>query len=239
MSDANVKMCSKCHTVKPLIKHRSLCHDCNLVRKREVAARKYAKDPETLRQRAREWRETHHERTAEINAKAGTKYYEANSDKILERARTADRASRDGEANTQRLRELAAMTPEARAERDRALRSAYVAGRHIKNPVPVLVRSAQGRARRFGVPFDAAIRAPALEAWSRGVCEVFGIAFSGTGKQSPFSMSIDRIMPAKGCVVENVRFVCWWLNAACGSWGLEVILPAMRAIVDKASKSDV
>ena len=232
MSKENVKMCSKCHTLKPLVKHRSLCAECNLERKRTVAAKQYAKNPGKLRERARDWRESNPERAAEISTKASAKYYENNVNEILERARTADRASRDENLNAQRLRQLALLSESERQERDRMLRKAYVAARHVANPVPVLVHSAKGRSRRFGVPFSDKIEAPAAAAWKRGTCEVSGIPFSGTGGQSPFSMSIDRIEPQKGYVPGNVRFVCWWVNAACGSWGLEMILPAMRAIVD-------
>lgn len=39
--------------------------------------------------------------------------------------------------------------------------------------------------------------------------------------RSPTTVSIDRIDPAKGYTKDNVRFVCWWINAAMGNWGLD------------------
>jgi hypothetical protein len=36
----------------------------------------------------------------------------------------------------------------------------------------------------------------------------------------PTSLSIDRIDSSKGYTKDNVRFVCWWINAAMGNWGL-------------------
>ena len=51
-------------------------------------------------------------------------------------------------------------------------------------------------------------------------CELTGISFTWESRQ-PTALSIDRIDPSKGYTKENVRFVCWWLNAAMGNWGYE------------------
>ena len=51
-------------------------------------------------------------------------------------------------------------------------------------------------------------------------CEVSGIPFTWDARQ-PTALSIDRIDPTIGYTKENVRFICWWLNAAMGNWGLE------------------
>lgn len=50
-------------------------------------------------------------------------------------------------------------------------------------------------------------------------CEVTGVPFEWTSR-SPYGLSIDRIDTDVGYTKENVRFVCWWLNAAMGNWGL-------------------
>lgn len=51
-------------------------------------------------------------------------------------------------------------------------------------------------------------------------CELSGIPFTWEPRQ-PTALSIDRIDPSKGYTKNNVRFVCWWLNAAMGNWGFE------------------
>lgn len=50
-------------------------------------------------------------------------------------------------------------------------------------------------------------------------CEITGIPFTYTAR-SPTGLSIDRIDPTKGYTHDNIRFVCWWINAAMGNWGL-------------------
>ena len=51
-------------------------------------------------------------------------------------------------------------------------------------------------------------------------CEVTGIPFTYDSR-SPTGLSIDRIDPTKGYTPDNIRFVCWWVNAAMGHWGLD------------------
>lgn len=51
-------------------------------------------------------------------------------------------------------------------------------------------------------------------------CEITGIPFTW-GPKDPTTLSIDRINPVVGYTKENVRFVCWWINAAMGNWGLD------------------
>lgn len=53
-------------------------------------------------------------------------------------------------------------------------------------------------------------------------CEITGKEFTW-GPKEPTSLSIDRINPDIGYTKENVRFVCWWINAAMGNWGEEAI----------------
>lgn len=51
-------------------------------------------------------------------------------------------------------------------------------------------------------------------------CEITGHPFEWVGR-SPYGLSMDRIDPNKGYTKDNVRLVCWWINAAMGRWGLE------------------
>lgn len=51
-------------------------------------------------------------------------------------------------------------------------------------------------------------------------CEISGIPFNGEPR-NPQALSIDKIDINKPYTNDNVRLVCWWLNAAMGNWGLE------------------
>ena len=51
-------------------------------------------------------------------------------------------------------------------------------------------------------------------------CEVTGKPFNFDIPRHPLSMSIDRIDATKPYTLDNIRFVCWWLNCAMGSYGL-------------------
>lgn len=53
-------------------------------------------------------------------------------------------------------------------------------------------------------------------------CEITKMPFTYTPR-SPAGLSIDRIDPSKGYTKDNVRFVCWWINAAMGNWGLDTL----------------
>lgn len=58
-------------------------------------------------------------------------------------------------------------------------------------------------------------------------CEITGKKFTW-GSKEPTSLSIDRIDTNKGYTKDNIRFVCWWVNAAMGTWGLETLRELTR-----------
>ena len=58
-------------------------------------------------------------------------------------------------------------------------------------------------------------------------CEITGEQFTW-GPREPTSLSIDRINPAKGYTEDNIRLVCWWVNAAMGNWGLDRLKKLIR-----------
>jgi hypothetical protein len=51
-------------------------------------------------------------------------------------------------------------------------------------------------------------------------CEVTRIPFEWAPR-SPCGLSIDKINRALPYTMDNVRLVCWWVNAAMGTWGLD------------------
>lgn len=97
-----------------------------------------------------------------------------------------------------------------------------------------LVAAAKKRARVRHLPFDLAPVdiEPIL---ARGVCERTGIPFQRIEHgRSPYSPSIDRILPSKGYVRGNVQVILYALNAAYGFWGEQVL----REIVSALPKVD-
>jgi hypothetical protein len=124
--------------------------------------------------------------------------------------------------------------------RDKAWRKARYA--RPENRASMLVSGARNRALKAGIEFTLTFD-DVYPTVAKGTCQVTGIAFDLSThpkhRTHPFAPSIDRIDSSKGYTTENIRIVCWWLNCACGVWGLETILPGMRAIVDANHLPDV
>lgn len=92
------------------------------------------------------------------------------------------------------------------------------------------VRSARGRAGKTAKEFRD------VEEWALqrmidqdGRCEVSNWPFSlekhGSGQAPyPYKPSLDRIDPQQGYVVGNLRLVCWCVNTAMNTWGVDVYL---------------
>jgi len=100
-----------------------------------------------------------------------------------------------------------------------------------KNRAYYLVSEAGRRCRKRGAAFDLDQHIPELNARiAAGKCEMSGVPFRmAHGKQAFNSPSIDRICPEKGYVYQNIRVVCWAMNAALGSWGEEKLRLVMKA----------
>lgn len=66
---------------------------------------------------------------------------------------------------------------------------------------------------------------------SRTSCAVTGIPFVYDVPGHPLMPSLDRIDSSKGYTADNVRLVCWAVNCAASTWGLEAYLAiAARAL---------
>lgn len=78
---------------------------------------------------------------------------------------------------------------------------------------------AQGRiCNRSELNFDELLKRAETNNWC---CEITGIPFVFDTPRHPRTLSIDRIDPNKGYTNDNVRLICWWLNCALGTWGLD------------------
>lgn len=85
-----------------------------------------------------------------------------------------------------------------------------------------LVASARTRAKRYGCHFDIHWT-DIVSQIEVGLCELSGLPFDmESDGRSPFSPSIDRIIPELGYVKGNTRVVLWGINAMIGDWGQSV-----------------
>lgn len=71
-----------------------------------------------------------------------------------------------------------------------------------------------------------------------GVCPVSGIRMTleiseGQGNRKPTKMSVDRVVPSLGYVKENVRLVCWAVNAMKNQWTDDELLHWCKAIAQR------
>lgn len=223
MRQDKVKMCSKCHTLKELVPQRTICIECNLVRKREVAARKLATPEGRDANRAKVKAFQKSEKGREYRREYARNF----SDKqITQRNENA------------RKRYVAHPKVIMTAEEKRVHMKVYRAKHRRDNYAKHLHRELRGRAMSRSLPFN--LKLSYIEKVMRsGVCEISGLPFQYTERRGPFSMSIDKIKPELGYVAGNVRAVLWCVNAALGDWGLEVVLPVFHAIVDANRKSGV
>lgn len=96
----------------------------------------------------------------------------------------------------------------------------------------------RARARSKGLPFDVS-----RDEWNNLVmqagdrCQLTGIPFSlskaAAGYRAPFAPSIDRIRPADGYTLANIRLVCVSVNYALADWGLGVFETVCNAFVQR------
>jgi hypothetical protein len=56
-----------------------------------------------------------------------------------------------------------------------------------------------------------------------GACEITGTSFDLSAGKKFNSPSIDRIDPSRGYEPDNIRIVCFAMNAAMGEWGEEPV----------------
>lgn len=108
-----------------------------------------------------------------------------------------------------------------------------------KDPFQVMVDAARTRAKCARVPFSITAN-DLLRLWELcgGVCPVSGITMSleiaqGHGNRKQNKASLDRIVPGYGYVPENVRLVCWAVNAMKQEWTDGELLHWCKAIAQR------
>jgi len=103
----------------------------------------------------------------------------------------------------------------------------------LNNRASNLVCKARIRARKWDLPFDLHHHIDDLQQRiNKGSCELTGYPLDlgpAKGRTRIYNApSIDRIVPEKGYVYDNVRVVCFAANAAMGDWGEDKIRDIMR-----------
>lgn len=103
--------------------------------------------------------------------------------------------------------------------------------RKMTKRAQALISHARLRARRRGLPFDLDQHTDELQRRiDAGKCELTGLPFNLEGGRTWDSPSIDRIGPAKGYVLTNVRIILHAMNNALGDWGEGVLLRMVEAM---------
>lgn len=93
----------------------------------------------------------------------------------------------------------------------------YQRRRRAANPEVALLDRARERARIGGAPFALVVSDITIPA----ACPVLGTPIIRHGPRSPMSPSLDRIDPAAGYTVNNVRVICDRANRLKGGWSLK------------------
>ena len=98
-----------------------------------------------------------------------------------------------------------------------------------KHRAQVLIRHAKRRSTAKGLPFDLDRHVREIQARiDAGRCEMTGMPFDLLVPRARTSPSLHRVHPNKGYVYENVRVICFGMNAALGNWGEEALLQMVR-----------
>jgi len=104
-----------------------------------------------------------------------------------------------------------------------------------RNRAAVIILNMRRRSAKLGIPFDLDGHKDELQKRiEANTCEITGIPLCrGEGKREFNSMSIDRIVPAKGYVYSNIRVIAWAANSALGNWGEDSISAMICAWSDR------
>lgn len=116
-------------------------------------------------------------------------------------------------------------------------RNKWVSKTRQEAPWNILLQPVKSRARQQNLPYD--LTKEWLEKRWKGVCELSGLPFAmeiGNGV-SPYSPSIDKIVPAFGYVQNNCRVVLWAINTFKGKWDDDTMFKIARAMVSHSSKN--
>jgi hypothetical protein len=153
-------------------------------------------------------------------------YNEANKEK-----RAASRKAWN-EANKEKRAAYSKAYDEANKEKRAASRKA----RKKANWIQTILNNARGSAKAKGVPFDLDLPfLLSLYEQQNGLCHDTGAAMRpdllGQKKRHCLIPSLDRRVPRKGYVKDNVVFVIWGVNHHKSNTPLEKFLPKLKKMI--------
>ncbi len=90
-------------------------------------------------------------------------------------------------------------------ERERAKRKSYSKGYRRSNPKNRMLAAAKDRAKLQKLPFEITLED--IPDW--GTCPVLGVTMEVGSRYSP---SLDKIIPEKGYVRDNIQVISWKAN---------------------------
>lgn len=146
-------------------------------------------------------------------------------------------------SNNRRRNRLGQLSREERVRRtaERRLKHAkeeraYSAQRRRDYRANELIRLARVRATKKGLPFDLDKHVQELTARvGKNCCEMTGVELQRAVPKAYNSPSLDRIVPEKGYVYSNVRVICYALNCALGTWGVDVLTTLVEELPKRSS----
>lgn len=181
-------ICTKCGETKPISEFR-------LGKSRAGNQCRHGSCDACQSRAAAQWNKDHRTRRNERVMRtyhATTKF----DQRFIEKSRTAGREAQ----RRRRIDPGFLLTEREKAKTDRLRRVTHF-----------LMKSAKSRAKKKRLPFDLTIDW-AKDRWT-GRCELSGIEFRpSSGRQNPYSPSIDRIDGTKGYVRTNCRFILSAIN---------------------------
>lgn len=183
------RCCTKCGERKPLDEFRTGANRTGKLYRHRSCNACQAKS-------ASEWQT---ENRPHVNDLQMRRYHESKKfdKKFMERKR---------EINRLYMAARRARDPEVRRRAREAIRD-----KRLQFTAKFLIRSAKSRAAKKGIEFDLTLEW-ANDRWT-GKCELSGIEFrQSTGRQNPYSPSIDRIDGSKGYIQGNCRFILSAIN---------------------------
>lgn len=106
---------------------------------------------------------------------------------------------------------------------------------------PHILSDIRNRAKRKGLAFDLSPEyIQALYEQQKGLCAVTGLPMnfdrSGWSERNPYMASLDRIVPDKGYLKGNVRWVLFAVNMAMSNWGESLFRTIAEAYLAKQSQ---
>lgn len=107
----------------------------------------------------------------------------------------------------------------------------------VDGTATLLLNYAKDRAKKNNLAFDLD-KDFILEKLKIGKCELTDLMLSKQLSEkrgrNPMTPSLDRKIPELGYTKENVRLVCFGMNAALGNWGEEMFSTLAKAYLNKS-----